>query len=399
MALYFYRAFSKDGKKVSGQLDAPTKVAVKEQLTRQGLYPIQITPANQASQQAWWKKLFSKGVSAKDKILFTKQLAILLKSGVSLMQSFELLVDQFTGALKNMIITIKDDIKEGSSFADALQKYSQTFENLYIQLVRAGEASGKLEVVLDRLVEYLEKRAETTRKVKAAMTEPIMQLVVAFLVVVYLVTKVVPQMAKNFKGNLPAPTQLLLTVSDFIVGHFILLTVGIVTIVTGFLYWKSTAGGRQALDQLKLKLPMIKFFTKMSAVVQFSRTFGVLLASGVNLSEALDIVCKVINNQILATTLQEAKDKIIKQGKIAQYLKQTNIFPPIAIYLIRTGEETGKLDEMLLTVANNYEVELDELTDKLVKMLQPAILVVMAFVVGFIVISIALPMFKMGENV
>ncbi|HSW74028.1 MAG TPA: type II secretion system F family protein [Candidatus Limnocylindria bacterium] len=399
MALYFYQAFSKDGKKVTGYLDAPSMVTVKEQLVKQGLFPTSITPAQGEAGQSWLRSLFTRSVTEKDKILFTRQLSILLKSGVPLLQALELLTEHFEGGLRSTIVTIKDNIKEGSSFADALKKFPRTFDKIYVQLVRAGEASGNLEMILDRLTSYMERRQAIAKRVRSALQYPMMQGGVALLVVGFLLVFVVPTMTENFAEQgqeLPTPTEILIGISDFVASYYlILIVVGIAGFI-GFKYWAATPSGARSLDRLKLRLPLIKYFARTNAVVQFSYTLGMLIEGGVALPEALDIVCSIIDNRILADTLSQARDKIIKQGKITQYLKQTNIFPPIAIYLIKTGEEGGKLGEMLLTVARNYEEELGELADSLSASLGPILLVIMAVIVGFIVVSLALPMLEMS---
>jgi len=399
MAMFFYQAFSKDGKKVSGYLDASSREAVKKQLARQGIFPVKITQTSQEAQISWFSRIFRRGVSGKDKILFTKQLSVLLKSGVPLLQSLELLIDYFEGRLKSIIISLKDDIKEGSSLADAMKKFPKVFGNIYVQLVRAGEASGNLEIILDRLTQYEERRAEIKKRVTGALMYPLMQLGLATIVVAFLVTKVVPSMAENISGKLPWTTQMLLDISDFVRGYYLYILIGLVAIIFLFQYWKSTPSGARTFDKIKLRLPIVSFFSKMGAVVQFSRTLGMLIESGVRLSEALDIVVNIIDNRVLADTLSQARDKIIKQGKIAQYLKQTGMFPPIAIYLIKTGEESGQLGQMLLTVAENYEVELTDRADKLSAALGPITLIFMAVIVGFILLSVITPMLQQVQDI
>ena len=401
MALYSYEAFSKDGKKVHGVIDAPSAEALKEQLTRQGLFPTKIESTGGTSTAGFFARLFEKKITTKDKILFSKQLAILLKSGIPILQAIELLIEQFEGTMKNMLVRIKDDVKEGTSLADALSKYPKVFENIYLQLVRAGEATGKLETILERLTVYLERREVTTKKVKGAMQQPIIQLVVAIGVVGVLVTKVVPQMAKNFtakKEALPWPTEVLLSLSDFMISYSVIIIIAVVALIAGFKFWKSTAVGGRQWDQLKLKLPLIKYLSKTNAVVQFSYTLGLLLEGGVNIAEALDIVVSIIDNRVLAEALRKARDNIVKEGKIAEYLQQTKMFPPIAIYLIKTGEQTGELATMLLTVADNYEKDYVELIDKVTGLISPIMLFVMAGIIGFIVMAIALPMIAQMEN-
>lgn len=400
MALYFYQAFQKDGKKTSGYIDAPSLAQAKEVLSKQGVYPTSVVPATEETRIPWWKRWFVAGITPQQRILFTKQLTVLLKAGVPLLQALELLVEQFEGSLHTMLVSVKDEIKEGISLADALKKYPKAFDKIYVQLVRAGEASGKLEVILERLTAYLERRQEIARKVRSAMMGPVLQLVVAVIVVIIMVVFVVPRMADTFSKQgreLPGATQFLMSLSKFMTHYFVVIIILMIAIVSAFKYWKSTPTGGRMWDQFKLKLPYVKYFAKTNAIVQFSYTLGMLIEGGVNLAEALDIVVSIIDNKILAHTLQEARDKIIKQGRIAQFLKQTNIFPPLAIYLISTGEQSGQLDSMLLTVAKNYETELSELTDSMAAKLGPLVLILMAFVVGFIVYALARPMLDMVE--
>lgn len=392
MALYTYQAFSKDGKRISGTLDAQSATQVKEQLIKQGAYPITITRATEYS-QSWWQRLtgiFGGTISLNEKILFTKQLVVLLRSGVPLLRALELLTDQFTGRLRSMLITIKDGVKEGQSLAENLSKFSKAFDTIYVQLVRAGEASGNLEKVLDRLVDYMEKREELIKKVKGALRTPLIQLGVVFLVVVGLLIFVVPQLAEmveSMGGKLPASTAFMMGVSTFVTSYYLFIIGFLILIIALFMYWRSTAQGARMIDTIKLKLPIIGYFSRMGAIVQFCRTLGMLLAGGVNLTQALDIVVSIVDNRILADTLRQAREKIIKEGRIADYLQQTGIFPPIAIYLIKTGEETGKLDEMLLLVAQNYEADLSEYADGLTALLEPIMMLVVAVVVGFVVVS------------
>lgn len=401
MALYVYRAISRDGKTQKGFIDASSLSNAKEQLLKRSLYITEITLSEEiAAVPVWYKTFFERKVKEKDKILFTKQLAVLLKSGVPLLQSLELLIEQFEGRMRSILVSVKDGIKEGHALADELKKYPKVFDSIYVQLVRAGESTGKLEIILERLTTYLERRQAIQKKIKGALTYPMTQLVIISLVVVFLLTYVVPQMAQTLTQRgmqLPLPTQILLGLSSFILNHYIFLLMILVGLVAAIKYWLSTPSGSLWYDKMKLRLPVIKYFSRTNAIVQFSRTLGMLLESGVNLSQALDIVVNIIDNKILSDQLMQARDKIVKQGKIAQFLKETGIFPSMAIYLINTGEQTGELDTMLLTVAGNYEDELSELTSSLTAKIEPLMMVFMALVVGFIVISIALPLTKLNQ--
>lgn len=402
MALYVYKAFSNTGVKVTGTVDASSAGMARELLQQKGMYPLSIDLASSIqATDSWWKKLFIPKVTLKEKILFTKQFAILLKSGVPLMQSLDMLSDQFEGSLHRIIITLKDAVKEGESLAYGMKQYPEVFENIYVQLVRAGEASGKLELILERLTAYLERKEELEKKVKDAFFQPTLQLTIIGLVVVALLTFVVPTFKTMFEsqgGSLPMPTQILVSISGFFSSYYLLIGLFIAATIAAFRFWKKTPSGSLTLDKIKLRLPIVNTFARLSAIVQFSTTLGMLIEGGVNLSEALAIVGHIVDNKVLRQAVEEAREKIIKQGRISQYLKQTGLFPPLATYLITTGEESGKLSEMLTIVGQIYEKDLMEYADTLTTLLSPTILLVTAVIVGFIVISIALPMFSLAST-
>ena len=267
--------------------------------------------------------------------------------------------------------------------------------------MRAGEASGKLETVLERLTASIERGDQLSRKIRGAMVMPLIQLSIACAVVVAMILVVVPKISESFssmKLTLPLPTRILINLSYFLVNYYLFIIIGLVIIIGSFIWWKSTPAGSLLWDKFILKVPIIGYFARMNAVVQFSRTLGMLLEAGVNLSQALQIVTSIVKNRVLTDKLSQARDNIIKQGKIAQYLKDTNMFPAVAIYLMKTGEESGTLDQMLLQIAQFYDTEVSEYADGLVEKLSPAMTVIMGAVVGFIVMAIASPMMKMNEG-
>lgn len=399
MALYVYKALTKAGKQVSGKVDASSPLAVRVELTSKNMYPVSITLYKDASTFAKiFGTLFQSRVAFKDLIFFTRQLGVMLRSGVPLLQAFEILTEQFSGKLHAILVAVKDGIKEGSSLADQLENYPETFSTIYVQLVRAGEASGRLEQILDRLIDYLERRQALAKQISGALSYPLFQLMIIIAITAGLLITVVPNMVKvlgKLSGGLPTSTKILMSMSDFLVHHYILLAEILVGVSLACAYWSSTKQGKYVIDYVKLKIPLISYFAQMSAVVQFCSTLGMLLENGVNLAPALDIVCNIIENSILLDSLEAAKEKIIKQGKITSFLKETNIFPALAIYLINTGEQNGTLDEMLLLVAKNYDDELSELTDRLTASLGPIMTIVMGAVVGFIMMAIMGPMLNM----
>lgn len=400
MPLYTYQAFTRSGKSVKGTVDATSLQAAKEQLQGQGLMPASLAESTGASSSSFFSTLFAKKVEQKTVIIFTKQLAVLLRSGVPLLKSLELLVEQFEQPFQGILITVKEGVKAGEAMADQFAKYPNVFPNLYIQLVRAGEASGQLDTILQRLTDFMLRSAETQKKVKKAMSKPIMMLAVVGLVVVGMLGFVVPRMSEMFTKTgkeLPGPTQLLLVLSNFLTNHYMLLIGGAIVVTLAFMRWKASPSGALTLDEWALKIPMTSYFSKTKAVVQFTQTLGMLMESGVNLTEALDIVVKVVDNKVLTKKLEDARDNIVKDGKIAVYLKETGMFPKMASYMITTGEESGKLAEMLLSVGNDYDAELVELTESLTAKIDPIMTVVIGGVVLFIVAAIFLPIMQMGD--
>lgn len=402
MPLYQYESYSRRGNKVTGTVDATSLQMAKEILQGQDLLPISIKEVQAIEGQSGFslKNLFEKKIDSRSTILFTKQLSVLLKSSVPLLQSIELLTEQFEGAFRRILIRVKDGLKSGQPLAKELSRYPKIFTNVYVQLVRAGEVSGKLDFILLRLTEYLEKSEETKKKVKKAMSYPIIVMSFAVLVVVGLLVGLVPKLKDMFAQmgkELPLPTRILMGMSDFFVNNFILLGIGLILAIIFFMYWKSTPSGKYKFDSILLRFPLTAYFSKTRAVVQFCKTLGMLLESGVNLSEALDIVCNIVDNAVLAKQLNQARDKIIKEGKISKYLRETGIFPNIAIYMISTGEQSGKLGEMLTTVGNDYDMELTELTEGLTAKINPVMTVVMGVIIVFIMASIFLPIMSMAD--
>lgn len=402
MPLYRYDSLNRRGTRVAGTIDAPTLQAAKEVLQGQGLLPTSIDEISVEKSGFSFVGLFERPVEPKMVIVFTKQLSVLLKSAVPLLQSLELLVEQFDGKFRRIVIDVKDGVKAGESFANQLNKYPKVFTNVYTQLVRAGEASGKLDTILLRLAEELERSEETRKRVKKAMAYPMLLLSFAVVIVVGLLTMLVPRLRSVFETSgkaLPAMTQFLLDMSDFTINNLWTIVFACIALGIAFAYWRKTPQGKYKLDKLCLRLPIISYFSRTKAVVQFSKTLGMLLESGVNLSEALDIVCNVVDNKLLTERLMLARDNIIKEGKIAKYLKETGIFPNIASYMISTGEQSGKLAQMLLSVGQDYDVELQEIADGLTAKINPIMIVVIAGIVGFIIVSIFLPIISMADIV
>lgn len=403
MPVYIYQALSRKGVKETGQIDAPTSAAARDQIGARGLYVTKLELLDTSSAATSGTSLLSSlffRVSLKDKIFFTRQLAVLLRSGIPLSDALTLLVDQTDGRLKTISIALRDALREGSSLADALQRYSHVFPRLYIQLVRAAEASGQLEKVLEGLATYLEKQEEVRVAVRGAIRGPLMQLGVILGVAGFLMTVVVPQITQVFaaqKARLPWFSEVVIGIAGFVQRYLIVLLLTPIALLVLYRAVKATTRGAYIIDSIKLKLPIISYFTRVGAMVQFCRTLGMLLEGGVNLSDALDIVCSIVDNKVLVSALQEARENIVKQGRVTEYLRKTGIFSPAALYLINTGEQSGQLDKMLLLVAEYNEKDLTEYAQTLTARLNPFMTVIMGAVLLAIIFAVLVPLFELSN--
>ena len=402
MPLYRYIALDKSGKKISSTLDANSKQHLKDVLKGQGILMASCELAQQASQGSFVDGLFEGKVNPKDTFLFTRQLSILLKAKLPLLKSIELLTEQFTGKFGKILIDLKDDLKSGSSFAAALEKHSSIFPVFYTQLVYAGELSGNLELVLERLTKYLARSLESGDKIAKAVAYPAFLLVITFGVVIAALIFVIPNlksMFAQFGGELPAPTQILIDISEFFLANWTAMLVSAFIGITAFVAWSRTNNGKFYIDKMLLKIPVISHYTKTKAVVQFSKTLGILLESSAPLPQSLSIVCNIIDNRVLVEALNTARENIIKEGKIARYLAETKIFPPIAVYMIQTGEESGDLAEMLTIVGTDYEAELDLMVDNAINAINPAMMTLLGIIFAWLTMAIMLPALNLGNLV
>lgn len=401
MAFFIYQAFSKDGKKITGKIEAVTIQNVREELYSKGLYPVSvILESSENSKNNIFGNFFEQKMPLKDKIFFTKQLSLLLKSGIALAESLNLMIDQSPKYMRPMITKMRDDLKEGTPFATILSNYSNNFPPLYIQLVKAGEASGQMEKVLLRLAAFLDEEDKFNKAVSGAMRGPLIQLALIFVVAIGLLTLIVPRIATVFSsmgGELPSITKGVLALSDALLNNYIMIGSILLTIILLYISWANSKSGKLLIDTVKLKIPIVKYITRVEAVVQFSQTLGLLIESGVNITEALDIVVQIVNNQVLIEALKKARDNIVKQGKVKEYLQKTNLFSAVDIHLIGTGEQTGALDVMLNQVGNYNQDDLQEFASSLTALLNPISMVILAGVVGTIIFAIMAPLMNMSS--
>jgi type IV pilus assembly protein PilC len=396
---YAYKVKDRTGKVVTGSLEADSQGAVVAKLRESGLTVIKVA---EASEKAGLKKeitLFKKKVKLKDITVFSRQFATMINSGLSLIKALAVLAEQTQNpTLSEIILQVKKDIESGQSLSEALAKHPKAFSRLYISMVKAGETGGVLDVVLIKVAEYYEKEIALKSKIKSAMTYPTVMAVVATLIVFAMLTFVVPVFVKMFDqlgGELPLPTKILLSISGGIRRFWYLMIVLAIGSRYGFKYFKNTDFGRLKLDQLKLRLPVFGQLNSKLSLARFTRTFGALIASGVPILQALDIVADTANNVIVSDAVRGSRSSIKEGETIAKPLSESPIFPPMVVHMVSVGEETGALDSMLIKIADFYDEEVSAMVEALTSLIEPLMIVFMGLVVGGILIALYLPMFKM----
>jgi general secretion pathway protein F len=333
----------------------------------------------------------------------TRQLAVLIGAGVTLVEALAALQEQVDhDRLKLIINQVKNRVNEGSSLADAMAQHPKVFSNLFVNMIRAGERSGALDVVLVRLADFTESQARLRSKVIGTMIYPALMLVVGLVIMGVLFTVVVPNVTKIFENNkmtLPVVTRILIALSNFAHDFWWLILLTIVAAIWGFLKWKKSPKGRARWDEMILKAPVFGKVVRMLAVSRFTRTLATLLKSGVPLLASLDIVKNIVNNVVLADVIDKARDSIREGESIATPLKRSGEFPPLVYHMISIGERSGQLEDMLVNVANAYEDQVEVRITALTALLEPVMIVAMGGAVAFIVFSILMPILQMNTMV
>lgn len=342
-----------------------------------------------------------KRVRTKDLCILARQLATLLRAGMPLVPALSALVEQLRGeTLAEIMQQVADSVNAGSTLADALKKHPSVFSSLFVNMVAAGEMSGTLEDVLLRLAEMLEKRVNLAGKVKSAVAYPAMMVVVAVGVVVFLLSFVVPSITEIFlemNRTLPWPTRLLISTSTFIKTYLLLIAIIICAGFWGIRFWLRTKEGRLFMDRSKLKLPLFgKLFLKLE-IARLTRTLGILLISGIHVLGALEIAKSVIGNSFIAHAMDSVKDLVSRGDNIAGAVRKTGLFPPIVFHIIATGQISGNIEAALIDIADMFDGEVDRQAKTLVSLLEPAILIIMGAIIGFIVLAVLLPIFEINQ--
>lgn len=409
MPVYEYRGLNKQGDKVKGVEDAENQAALRQKLQAQGIFTTEVWEgqegqAGASDREIDFDKLFER-VSLRDIAVLTRQLATLLRAGIPLVKALEALTDQTEKEeLRRTLTDIKQSVNEGSSLAQALKEHPDHFSDLYVNMVRAGESSGNLDVVLERLTEFLDDQIELRGKVIGAMVYPILMMVVGVVLMGVIFTFVIPKVTQLFQDQgeaLPLLTRMIIGFSNLLSNwvFMIIFIPAVAGLIGGFFYWKNTEEGEQQWDRFVLKIPVLGSLVRMIAITRFARTLGTLLASGVPLLTALDIVKTILGNTRLVEVVEDARVDIREGENIAEPLRRSGEFPPLVTHMISIGEESGQLEEMLDNVAVSYDQQTDMRIQALTTLLEPLMIVGMGVVVAIIVFAVMLPMLQLNQMV
>jgi len=413
MPVFAFEARKNDGQKITSEVTADSKDEAIKKIQEKGLRPTRIKaqkgepksrPVPGVEKVAKKKTpLFKAGVRSNDIVTFTTQLSTLQDAGLPIVRSLKILEEQQKpGRFKDQLEEVSSEVEQGSTLSEAMAKYPKSFDKLYISMVKAGEAGGVLDVILRRLAGFMEKSQKLRKKVKGALIYPAAVITVAIAILVVIMLFVVPAFEKMFNDinqELPAPTQLLLNTSQAIQNYWYLVPLIPILLIGGMKLIARTDAGEKALDAFKLRMPVFGTIIKKSSVARFCRTLGTLIASGVPILEALRIVKDAVGNVIIANAIEDVHGSIREGDTIADPLRASGIFDELLVNMIDVGEETGELDKMLMKIADNYEADVDVAVEGMSSLLEPLLIVGMGLVVGFIVISLFLPLVSIIKGI
>ncbi len=404
MATFAYVGRNRSGAVKKGELSAKTRDEAVDQLRKQNIV---VTSLEEKSGKAGGFKIsFGSGLTDKDLVVFTRQFGTMINAGLPLVQCLEILSTQSENkVLRETVSEVKTHVEGGSTFSDALRRFPKVFDDLYVNMVHAGEVGGLLDTILTRLAKHIEKAMKLKGQIKSAMVYPAAIIGVAVIVISILMIWVIPIFAKMFtelsggKMGLPGPTQLVIDVSNLFQSYWYVMAGAIVALAFGIKKYYGTANGRMNIDKLLLKIPVIGDLIRKASVAKLTRTLGTLLSSGVPLLDGLLICAKTSGNKVIEEVLVNARVSISGGKTIAEPLAKSEVFPKMVTHMIAVGESTGALDTMLGKIADFYEDEVDQAVAALTSLLEPVMMVVLGVVIGFIVIAMYLPIFQMASAI
>jgi general secretion pathway protein F len=401
MPEFLYKAATLTGQTVEGSMDGKDETTVVQSLHQLGYIPIRITSTQEKGPGLRFSSFLPQGVGVKNLLIFTQELSTLVSAGLPIDRSLDILGSLTeNGRLREAVKDVLKRIEGGDSLAEALGQYPRIFSKLYLNMVKAGESGGFLEAILSRLAQYLQSTKEIKEYLISVMIYPLILTIVSGISITILVTFVIPRFARIFSDmgqTIPLPTQIMLSTSQIVRGYWWIGVGGVVLIYLGFNMYTKNEERRLGWDRFKLRWIAVGDLIKKVEVARFARTLGTLLQSGVSILPALNLVREISQNQAISRAIGHIHDRLREGKGISKSLEETDIFPPLAVHMIGVGEETGKLDEMLIKVAETYEENVQSAMKRFVSLLEPLIILIMGGVVGFIVISMLLAIFSINE--
>ena len=403
MPKYNWEARSRTGSMQKGVMEAANFSLVESQLKRYGFTNISVKEEGKGLSMELKLPGFAKKVETKDIVVFTRQFATMIDSGLPLVQCLDILSNQQENkTFKDVLVKVKETVEGGSTFADALSKHPKVFDDLYVNLVAAGEIGGILDTILNRLAAYIEKAMKLKKQIKGAMVYPTTIMSIAVIVVGVILVFVIPTFAKmfaDFGGELPAPTKFVIALSNFIVKYIILIIGLIFAVTVAIKKYYATPKGRKVIDALALKAPIAGPLIRKVSVAKFTRTLGTMISSGVPIMDGLEIVAKTAGNKIVEEAIFKVRQAISEGKTMAEPLQECGIFPPMVVQMISVGEATGAMDAMLTKIADFYDDEVDEAVSAMTAMMEPLLMVFLGTTVGGLVVAMYLPIFKLAGAV
>lgn len=403
MPVFAYEGRTASGKVLRGNMDAPTREAVINRLRAQRIQPItnKIKERGKGLDREIKLPGFRKSVKTQDVVIFTRQLTTMIDAGMPLVQILDILASQSDNkTFGAQIREVKESVEAGSTLSDALRKFPKSFDELYVNMVQAGEVGGILDTILGRLSIYMEKMMSLKRKIKGAMIYPITIISVAVIVTLILLVFVIPVFAElfaSFDKALPLPTQIVINISNFVIGTLHWLTLGAVLTVVAIRQTYQTERGRLGIDRLLLRLPIIGDLIRKASIARFSRTLGTLVASGVPILDSLTITARTAGNKVVERAGFMIRESISQGRTMLEPLMASGVFPPMVCQMIGAGEMTGAIDQMLQKIADFYEEEVDVAVNNLTALMEPLVIVVLGTIIGGLVVSMYLPIFQLGS--
>lgn len=404
MPFFEYAVRDAEGKNISGRKEADDVNALVSEFRQQGYVIVNIKETKkQTSTGAKKKKGRARRIKLDDLVIFSRQMATMVEAGIPLVQTLDILSEQTeNSSFRDVIRKIKVDVEGGKSLSEGLHAHKKVFSNLFVSMVKAGEQSGSLDEILDRLATYLEKMSNLQKKIKSAMTYPIVVFAIALIITTLMMTFIIPQFAQIFKSldaKLPAPTQILIDVSYFVRANFLLVAIVFAGIIFAIKAMVRTPQGRLAWDRLMLRLPIFGVLLLKSSISKFARTLSTLSKSGVPILNALEIVGSTAGNKVIELAVLDARNSIREGEGISGPLEEKGIFPPMVVRMIAVGEETGELEEMLSKIADFYEAQVDTAVEGLSSLLEPIIIAFLGIVIGGIVVAMFLPILTLSQAI